>query len=194
LKLFKNQLKNAISQEGPYFDSLVAHLESTIDDGGKRRKVDIRRKKDGFVVTIDGFPFLVDGKMLPDGRVEFTLEGKTFRAVVAQNGNSSYVLLDGHSYTLKQVEEEATDTQQEQEPSLNAPMPGRITKILVNIGDIVKPKQQLVILEAMKMEHVITAPYAGTVAKINFKVGEQVKEGQTLLKIDPMDKLEKKGK
>ena len=165
-------------------------MENTLDDGSKKRKIEIHPKKEGFVVTVDGFPHVVKGEMLPDGRIEFTINEQTFKAMVVRENDNYYVLIDGRSYKLRQVEDETITSIVEKNPFLKAHMPGRITKIFVKVGDIVKPKQQLLILEAMKMENVINAPYAGTVTTINAKVGDQVKEGQNLIKLDPLDKIE----
>ena len=172
---------------------MVEIMSKNIDDGFKKRKVNIRKKKDGFVVTIDGFPYLVEqGEILPDGRLEFLIENKKHRVTVAREGEKSYVLFEGQTYKLVESEDEFARIGTPIDDSLDAPMPGRITKILVKIGDIVKPKEQLLILEAMKMENIISSPFAGTVTKIYFKVNDQVKEGQPLIKIDPIDKIEKK--
>lgn len=168
-------------------------MSKSIDDGSKKRKVDIKKKRDGYVVTIDGFPYLIEqSQILNDGRIEFSINGKKIQAVVAQEGENSYVLFNGLTYKLKEVEEKFSREEGFSKDSLNAPMPGRITKILVKIGDIVKPKQQLLVLEAMKMENIITSPYAGTITKIKYKVNDQVKEGETLIVVDPIDKIEKK--
>ena len=164
-------------------------MENTLDDGTKIRKIEIHPKKEGFVVTVDGFPHLVRGEMLPDGRIEFNINGQIYKAMVAKENDNYFVLIDGQSYKLRQVEDESTTIPTEKNPSLKAHMPGRITKIFVKNGDIVKPKQQLLILEAMKMENVINSPYAGTITAINVKVGDQVKEGQNLIKIEPLDKI-----
>ncbi|MCF2434405.1 hypothetical protein LV779_03620 [Streptomyces thinghirensis] len=48
--------------------------------------------------------------------------------------------------------------------SLTAPMPGTVTVVEVAVGDEVAAGQSLLVVEAMKMEHVISAPHAGTVA------------------------------
>ena len=64
---------------------------------------------------------------------------------------------------------------------VRAPMPGRITAVLVADGETVKPGQPLVRLEAMKMEHTLTAAIAGRVGQLAAVVGQQVEEGATLL-------------
>lgn len=66
---------------------------------------------------------------------------------------------------------------------ITAPMPGTITKILVKVGDVVKTEDELMILEAMKMENPICAPSDGKVAEIKIEVG-QVDSNQVLLIID----------
>ena len=64
-----------------------------------------------------------------------------------------------------------------------APMPGRIVRIHVTQGDDVAATQPLIVLEAMKMEHVIAAPSAGRVARLLVAVGDQVTRGETLAEL-----------
>ena len=66
-----------------------------------------------------------------------------------------------------------------------SPMPGRVVKLLVAVGDVVVAGQPLLTLEAMKMEHQVQAPHAGTVAEIFVHAGQQLDGGQPLLKVDP---------
>lgn len=66
--------------------------------------------------------------------------------------------------------------------SVRAPMPCKITQVLVKAGDSVASGQPLVVLEAMKMEHVIKAPKAGKIAKIPFStVGQLVPDNAELV-------------
>jgi 3-methylcrotonyl-CoA carboxylase alpha subunit len=64
---------------------------------------------------------------------------------------------------------------------LAAPMPGRIVKIAVRPGEQVTHNQPLVVLEAMKMEHVVEAPHAGVVDQVHVNEGDQVSGGALLL-------------
>ncbi len=64
---------------------------------------------------------------------------------------------------------------------LGAPMPGKVTAVLVEAGAEVEAGTPLLVLEAMKMEHVIKAPAAGTVTDLPFAVGDQVMEGAALV-------------
>eukprot|EP00210_Caulerpa_lentillifera_P003876 g3703.t1 len=64
-----------------------------------------------------------------------------------------------------------------------SPMPGRITKVLVKKGDLVQEGQVLVLMEAMKMEHMIKAPIAGEILSVSVHTGTNVNEGKTILEI-----------
>lgn len=66
---------------------------------------------------------------------------------------------------------------------VEAPMPGKIVGIKVNVGDKVETNQVVAILEAMKMENEIVTPNGGTVASINVTNGEDVNSGDILITI-----------
>ncbi|MER6069514.1 biotin carboxylase N-terminal domain-containing protein [Streptomyces sp. NPDC001817] len=71
--------------------------------------------------------------------------------------------------------------------SLTAPMPGTVTVVKVAVGDEVAAGQSLLVVEAMKMEHVISAPHAGTVAELDVTPGTTVAMDQVLAVIAPHD-------
>jgi acetyl-CoA carboxylase biotin carboxyl carrier protein len=64
---------------------------------------------------------------------------------------------------------------------VQAPMPGNIIEILVNVGDEVIEDDELLILEAMKMENPICAPSAGVVKEIRVKEKDVVEVDQVLV-------------
>ena len=67
--------------------------------------------------------------------------------------------------------------------AVNAPMPGNILKVNVNVGDAVKSGTVLVVLEAMKMENEIMAPKDGTVTQVLVSKGSTVDTGAPLVVI-----------
>jgi acetyl-CoA/propionyl-CoA carboxylase, biotin carboxylase, biotin carboxyl carrier protein len=71
--------------------------------------------------------------------------------------------------------------------SLTAPMPGTVTVVKVAVGDEVSAGQSLLVVEAMKMEHVISAPHAGTVAELDVAPGTTVAMDQVLAVITPAE-------
>ncbi len=60
-------------------------------------------------------------------------------------------------------------------------MPGRVTQLLVEIGNTVRRGEPLMVIEAMKMEHTVSAPADGVVKAVRFGVGDLVEEGAELI-------------
>lgn len=71
--------------------------------------------------------------------------------------------------------------------ALTAPMPGTVTVVKVAVGDEVAAGQSLLVVEAMKMEHVISAPHAGTVAELDVTPGTAVAMDQVLAVLAPLE-------
>ena len=68
--------------------------------------------------------------------------------------------------------------------TVNAPLPGRIIEIKVKAGDTVKAGQEVLVLEAMKMENSITTDYAGTVKQILVHEGDNVPTDAMLIEVE----------
>ena len=68
--------------------------------------------------------------------------------------------------------------------TVNAPLPGRVISIVVKVGDKVKAGQDVVILEAMKMENNISSDHAGTVKQILVSEGDTVAANAVLVEIE----------
>ncbi|MEU6678404.1 acetyl/propionyl/methylcrotonyl-CoA carboxylase subunit alpha [Streptomyces sp. NPDC046925] len=77
--------------------------------------------------------------------------------------------------------------------ALTAPMPGTVTVVKVSTGDHVTQGQSLLVVEAMKMEHVISAPHAGTVSELDVTPGATVAMDQILAVVIPDDTDEADG-
>jgi len=65
-----------------------------------------------------------------------------------------------------------------------APMPGKVVKVLVKVGDEVKEGQGLVVVEAMKMENELASPKDGVVKEIHAKENASVESGAKLLVVE----------
>ena len=71
-----------------------------------------------------------------------------------------------------------------QQGGLTAPMNGSVVRVLVEAGQSVEAGAQLVVLEAMKMEHSLRAPHAGIVKALFCEEGEMVSEGTALIEME----------
>jgi biotin carboxyl carrier protein len=108
-------------------------------------------------------------KVLTSDRVDIWLSGTPFQATVRVLGAGGYPL-------------ESRDVGKERvSGSIRAPMPGRITSILVKEGEAVENGTPLLILEAMKMQNELTSPLSGKVRSIHVREGETIKKDSLLL-------------
>jgi 3-methylcrotonyl-CoA carboxylase alpha subunit len=113
-------------------------------------------------------------------------DGKRVREVfVAGNGEGRQVFVDGEVYDLSADEEARARRRAGRAAAelLSAPMPARVTAIVVEVGQAVRKGDVLVKLEAMKMELAVRAPREGTVSRIACRVGELVQPAVGLLEL-----------
>ena len=68
--------------------------------------------------------------------------------------------------------------------TVTAPLPGRVIELKVKVGDTVKANDEVLVLEAMKMENSITIDYAGTVKQILVAEGQTVATDAVLMEIE----------
>jgi 3-methylcrotonyl-CoA carboxylase alpha subunit len=121
----------------------------------------------------------------PDLALE--LNGHCRRAVVVEAPlRTWWVALDGDTHELIWLSPfpDPTHTPRH-ETALTAPMPGQVVAVLVAEGQRVRANDPLLILLAMKMEHVITSPHDGIAEHLQYRVGESVPAGAVLLDVRP---------
>ena len=167
------------------------------DDGNQRFEVRLRRDDNNeYYVVIknqdeDEQEIQVTAKVLGSGQFQFTLENIVYKCSVAKDGDIRFIHLDGADYELRKVsefEEEFEET--EDEGSLSSPMPGRIVKLLVKPGSKIKKGQDLLVVEAMKMENKVISPFDGTVIEIFFSEGDQIEANVPLMEIEQIESQE----
>ena len=73
------------------------------------------------------------------------------------------------------------------ETAVRSPLHGTVVAVTVRPGDEVTPGRGLLVLEAMKMEHVVAAPGAGIVTSLAVQAGDTVAAGALLATLDPRD-------
>ena len=103
---------------------------------------------------------------------------------LAADGANLHLSWDGVAYTLFQEREGARAAHRPDAGALQAPMPGRVAVVRVVPGQHVARGEELLVVEAMKMENAILAPQDGQIAELCFKLNEAVQEGQLLFVIE----------
>ena len=102
--------------------------------------------------------------------------------VVVSNGERSWAFTTGERDRSAGTRRRAGGSN-----AIHAPMPGTIVAVLVGEGDLVEVGQTLVVLEAMKMEHLLPAPSGGRVAAVRCAAGATVEEGELLIEVGADD-------
>jgi biotin carboxyl carrier protein len=143
-----------------------------------------------FTITIDGDAFTVDVRPTADGYS--LLETHTGRIIEAgiTEGPSRGELVVHLPLVSVPVSIDAnrrrgrTAHHVDGEQRILAPMPGRVLRVLVRVGDTVELRQPVVVVEAMKMENELRAPKAGTIKEVAVEAGESVEAGRLLVVIE----------
>jgi biotin carboxyl carrier protein len=152
--------------------------EYVIDD--EIIEVDVVDENASFVLfNFKGEEYSVKLSGLHDGKMVLNLKGKN-RPVVLFDTN--YVV-DGQEFTIDAPKRTRTKSKVVDHGQMKSPMPGKILKLLVAVGDDVVLGTPILVMEAMKMEHTIKASKTGKVEAIHFKEGDQVAGGVELVKL-----------
>jgi geranyl-CoA carboxylase alpha subunit len=138
----------------------------TIGDGASVVEIVIVARDD------DALFVLIDGE---EARARFALAGTVVHLEVARRA----FVFDDVTFQPAAAAEENADGM------IRAPMNGIVAAVSVEAGAVVEKGAQLVVLEAMKMEHGLRAPAAGIVEHVLVRVGEQVATRQILVQLKP---------
>lgn len=122
------------------------------------------------------------------GLIQYRVRETTTHVTMAEVPHGYSVVHEGMTYDLRRPQ--ATESRRRAvagraiDTDLTAPMPGTVVSISVVQGQIVETGESLVILEAMKMEHIVEATSAGTVRAILVHPGEMVAAGTVLVQME----------
>ena len=153
-------------------------------DESRDIRVIVRRLAGGWELDVPGAVHRLRGSRDPSGRLQLDLDGARFDASVVPRERELFVWTGGvlrrlarHDPQLLAEEDEAGAG------AIRSPMPGRVLRVHVAVGDRVRRGEPLLVVEAMKMEHELRAPVDGVVAELVCAEGDQVEEGAALLRV-----------
>ena len=130
----------------------------------------------------------VRGARLSDDHLSARFDGESRRAPLCVD--AAHVLLhdnNGQRYSFSRAAAFAWESRDAAGGNqIVAPMPGRIVLVKAKVGDVVEQGQELLVMEAMKMELALKAPRAGTIESVNAAQGEFVEADAVLVKFAPI--------
>ena len=168
-----------------------------IDQTGRRYDVEVEAVTNReAMVVVDGRHHALFGRLRrPIGLFDGTINEEPVAVQVRGTGHDIALTRGSHRLAAKilparfgpmlSLMPPATDGAGADE--IVAPMPGQITRILVEVGDEVQAGQDVAIIEAMKMENILTSEARGTVTSIEVGIGDNLNVDDLILSLDLAD-------
>ena len=161
----------------------------TLTSKGQTHTLRVTYRPSGFTMEEGEAAWRVSGSLDNGSELTATIDDVRFHATVVAAGSAIHVFLGGQSFVFNVQDPLAFEGEEgPSEGSLVAPIPGLLTALLVEPGELVEKGSPLLVLEAMKMEYTVVAPARGRVQTFLFAVGDKVSEGTQLLEFAPTGK------
>ena len=161
---------------------------------GKKRRVELASgfEAGGAVeCRVDGRLVEMEVKVLQVGVMSVVVAGRQYRCVLDGDAVAGFsVVVDGRRYGLGVEDPRSLPGRRgagagtEGPRAVKAPMPGRVVRVLVAVGDVVAESQGVVVIEAMKMQNELRSPKAGRVVRVAAGVGDTVGSGDVLVVVE----------
>ncbi len=166
----------------------VLKFKSADENDSTDYRVPVRYARSGLQFDFGGWT-PIGGELVTERDLKMNWRGEILTATIVRAttnvSDTLHVFANGSRTAFEVIDPLAHAGEGAAEPgSLSAPMPGRVTALLVEAGTAVKRGTPLMVLEAMKMEHTINAPIDGVVTAMHYQVGDQVGDGAMLATIE----------
>ncbi|TMB39665.1 MAG: biotin/lipoyl-binding protein [Deltaproteobacteria bacterium] len=156
--------------------------------GGEERLIEVTPRENGYRVVIGERELDLDAVHLQGFALSLIAGTRSYRCDIDPGKNGQIRVLVGETvYPLEILDERRLRMRRaggkftlEGPQRIDAPMPGKVTRVLVKAGDQVEEGQGLVVVEAMKMENELKSPKAGKVTELHAVEGEAVESGAKL--------------
>lgn len=137
-----------------------------------------------YILTVNGKDYKVNVRGIEDSVAEIEINGKELKIGIKQLGEPVQKTQPKRAPVKEAPKESASaPAASGGVRKVNAPLPGVILNVMIREGETVKEGQDILIMEAMKMENSIQAPFSGKVVKVNVKRDDTVQEGDLLVEI-----------
>ena len=162
-------------------------MKLQIEIAGKKRQVEVAQAGEGLVWTIDGQRVEADATEVSAGIYSILLDGRSFEVRVECLGARLRAITAGREFSIAIQDRRewrrngGGSVAAEGRQQVLAPMPGKIVRVLVSVGDAVRAGQGLVVVEAMKMQNEVRAPKSGTIERVRVIEGQTVNAGEVVV-------------
>jgi len=155
---------------------------------GKRLKVELPADASSGLLrcSVEGRPVDVDARLMEPGVISLVVEGRQYRCLLDGDG----IIIDGRRFEFAVEDPRSLRGRRGAGEgaagprAVKAPMPGRVVRVLVSVGDEVVEQQGVVVIEAMKMQNELKSPKTGRVARVAVVVDGTVGAGEVLVVVE----------
>lgn len=166
----------------------AARTSGSFSSGGENITATlIRRGPTAFRLDVAGGTWRIDGVAFGPSGFQFTLDGRIECARVYHGHHGAWVktgrgtfLVEERSVSLKRRESDTVAEARE----IRSPLPGKVIKVTAAVGDTLNAGDTVLVIESMKMEHLLRAPAGGKVKAIKALQGDVVEAQAVLVELD----------
>lgn len=162
-------------------------MRLSFDIDGRKFEADFRADKARAEISIDGRVYAAEVSAPDPGLYVVLLGGRVFRCVIdRQPGGTTEVVVNGRRRQVEVRDPKRAGARTGAAAGaggravLVAPMPGKVVRVLREIGDEVGAGTGLMVVEAMKMQNEVQSPKAGRLVEIRVEEGQTVNAGDVL--------------
>lgn len=159
-------------------------MKHKLQINGSEIEVEVTSRTSNAISFIfEGKEYLFQSDTNAEGEVTLTDQNGLRKKVFS--GTEGIYTTESAQYRIHKINSVSNAKSEATENLLKSPLPGKVIKVSVKVGAKVKKGDELVCIEAMKMEHRICAPIDGTVKSLYISEGENVTDSQELAEVSP---------
>lgn len=160
------------------------------ESGGKQYQLQLQPEGRTVAVDVDGRAYTLEVHNSSEGNYLLRSKTQVYNCRVAGSGKTFIVNLRGNSFAVKLIDPKRSRSLQtlgahdHGSAQIIAPMPGKVVRLLVQLGSQVEAGAGIVVVEAMKMQNEMKSPKAGIVTSLKATAGATVNAGDVLAEIE----------
>ncbi|HYX51811.1 MAG TPA: biotin/lipoyl-containing protein [Candidatus Limnocylindrales bacterium] len=157
---------------------------------GKTHKLELLREGAHWRCKLDGADIAVDAVPTRENVLSILIGGKSYEVKEEFIGSESNIVVGNQRFPATVRDPRSLRSRRgsaiglEGVKKINAPMPGKVVRVLAPAGTEVEAGQGVIVIEAMKMQNELKSPKKGVVKKLNVAEGAAVEAGQALAEVE----------
>ena len=158
---------------------------------GERVALELKREGGRVWADVGGRRYELEARAVGAGEYVLLHEGRVYECRVgARAEGAAEVTVGARAYEVRLTDPKhlrgagSVGAHDAGRAQIKAPMPGKVVRVLVEVGQVVEAGQGVVVVEAMKMQNELKSPKAGAVAELRAETGATVNAGDVLAVIE----------